>query len=363
MAECQTIAGNNRGETPMRKYGSNPIHYGDKMSIDFLKFSLYNVLMGMAKYDRLLYILNLLRTRRSLNAGMLAKECGVTERTVYRDIVALSEANIPIYYDKGYKYASDNFLPPLNFSIDEYLILKTALDSSPLNTDSRHRDLIKSIKSKIDACLSPVVKEKKKYTHPKTMVDIKSTVSDKYSGKYYASIEKAIDNNKVLNIKYNSIQGGVAEREVEPYFLIFIERAFYFVGYCRLRKSLRTFRIDRIVSIKTTDEKFTPRRDIDPAGYFVDSWGVFSGEPVEVEVIFSGKAARIVTLSKHHPKEKITRLDRGRVRYCVTVRGIEEICRWLLGYGGDVFVVKPEILKREIKKRAKAIINNHKKPT
>ena len=53
----------------------------------------------MAKYDRLLYILNLLRSRKNLNAEMLAAECGVTERTIYRDIIALSDANIPIYYD------------------------------------------------------------------------------------------------------------------------------------------------------------------------------------------------------------------------------------------------------------------------
>ena len=80
--------------------------------------------MGMAKYDRLLYILNLLRSRKNLNARNIAEECGVTERSIYRDILSLSEANVPIYYDCGYKLASDNFLPPLNFDFDEYQFLK-----------------------------------------------------------------------------------------------------------------------------------------------------------------------------------------------------------------------------------------------
>jgi len=115
--------------------------------------------MGMPKYDRLLYILNLLRSRRNLNAGMLASECNVTERTIYRDIVALSEANIPIYYDNVYKYASGNFLPPLNFTVDEYMALRTALVSSPLYRTGHSRQLIKSVKTKIEACLSPKVKE------------------------------------------------------------------------------------------------------------------------------------------------------------------------------------------------------------
>ena len=88
--------------------------------------------MGMPKQDRLLYILNLLRARKNLNATQLAEECGVTERSIYRDILAISEANIPIYYDNGYKLATENFLPPLNFSFEEYSCLKIALESSPL---------------------------------------------------------------------------------------------------------------------------------------------------------------------------------------------------------------------------------------
>nr|MBN2277680.1 YafY family transcriptional regulator [candidate division Zixibacteria bacterium] len=314
----------------------------------------------MAKYDRLLYILNLLRTRRSLNAGRLARECGVTERTVYRDIVALSEANIPIYYDRGYKYASDNFLPPLNFNIDEYLTLITALESSPLYKGGPGYNLIKSIKGKIEACLPPAVKEKKKYSRPKTRIDIKSTQSVNFSDKFYAAVERGIENHQVLELTYNSIQSGIITRPVEPYFLIFIEKAFYFVAFCQLRKALRTFRIDRILKISVTDEHFHPRPDINPAEYFAGSWGVFSGDPVEIEAVFSGKAARIVGMSRHHPGEKVSRFDNDRIKYQVTVRGIEEICRWLLGYGGEVRVIKPDILKNEIKRRAKAILQTYK---
>lgn len=316
--------------------------------------------MGMAKYDRLLYILNLLRSRRNLNAGMLAAECGVTERTIYRDIVALSDANIPIYYDKGYKYASGNFLPPLNFNIDEYIILKTVLESSPLYQSGHSRKLINSIKSKIEACLSPSVKEKKMFTPQTTSVELKSTYGKRIDENFYAVVEEGIRRHRIISLKYNSIQSGVMEREVEPYFLIFIERAFYFVGYCYRRNDLRTFRIDRIIDVRLTDRKFVPRKKIDPGGYFRNSWGVFSGKPVEVEVIFSGKAARVVSLSRHHKSEKVTPLDNGSVKYEVTVSGTEEICRWLIGFGGGAVVVKPLSLARELQKRAEAILANYR---
>ena len=314
----------------------------------------------MAKYDRLLFILNLLRSRRNLNAAQIAGECEVTERTIYRDIISLSEAHIPIYYDRGYKYASDNFLPTLNFNLDEYLTLKTILESSPLNKNSLGRSRVKGIKSKIDACLTPAVAEMKKYNSPSLTMDIKSTTLEPSHEKFYAMVEQGIKSHTTIELKYNSIKSGVIDRAVDPYFLIFIERAFYFVGFCHLRNDLRTFRTDRIIAISLTDRKFIPRKEIDPIKYFENSWGVFSGQPVEVEVEFSGTAARVVSLGHHHPGEKITPVGDGKIKYQVTVRGIEEICRWLIGFGGEARVVRPESLILELRNRAKEIIKIYK---
>ena len=313
----------------------------------------------MAKYDRLLYILNLIRSRKNLNAGMLAGECGVTERTIYRDILALSEANIPIYYDRGYKYASDNFLPPLNFDINEYLTLKTVLDSSPLYGSGYRRRIIKTIKGKIEACLSQAVRRERAFTSDPLRLDIRSTALEEGKERFFGRIETAISEHRIIGLEYESIESGLTDREIEPYFMIFIERAFYFVGYCYLRKGLRTFRLDRIKNIELTGKKFTPRDGIDPTGYFKHSWGVFSGDPVEVEVVFTGKAARVVRFGRHQAGETIEVLADDRVKYRVMVSGIHEICRWLIGFGGEVRVVRPKSLARELVRRAEEILKNN----
>jgi predicted DNA-binding transcriptional regulator YafY len=89
----------------------------------------------MAKLDRLLLILNLLRSRRTLSATDLADECEVSERTIYRDIHSLSRARVPIHFDGGYKIVSDEtFLPTLNFTIDEFLSLYVGLSSYPVQS-------------------------------------------------------------------------------------------------------------------------------------------------------------------------------------------------------------------------------------
>lgn len=51
--------------------------------------------------DRLLSLLMLLQARGKLTARELAKELEVAERTVYRDIDALSAAGVPVYGEPG----------------------------------------------------------------------------------------------------------------------------------------------------------------------------------------------------------------------------------------------------------------------
>ncbi len=51
--------------------------------------------------DRLLSLIMLLQSRQKMTARSLARELGVSERTIYRDIQALSTAGIPVYGESG----------------------------------------------------------------------------------------------------------------------------------------------------------------------------------------------------------------------------------------------------------------------
>jgi predicted DNA-binding transcriptional regulator YafY len=304
--------------------------------------------MGMTKYDRLLYILNLLRTRRNLNAASLACECGVTERSIYRDITSLSEANVPIYFDHGYKLASDNFLPPLNLDFEEYTCLRLALESTPLQKTGAYTRPLKRIRAKIEAGLSDIVKEKQRTTIESTHIDIAVSLERERAELYYGLIEEAVRSCRCLEIDYDSIESGRTTRMVEPYFIVFRGRAFYFVAYCRLRADFRTFRMDRVLAVTPLTELFRPRTDIDAQSYFAGSWEVYSGEWSEVLVEFSGSAARVVRGGTHHTDEQVEPLRDGRVRYRVRVRGLAEIQRWLLGFGAEALVIAPESLREAV---------------
>ncbi len=51
--------------------------------------------------DRLLSLLMLLQTRGRMTAGDLARELEVSERTIYRDLMALSASGAPVYTERG----------------------------------------------------------------------------------------------------------------------------------------------------------------------------------------------------------------------------------------------------------------------
>ena len=51
--------------------------------------------------DRLLSLLMLLQSRGKTTAARLARELEVSERTIYRDVQALTTMGVPVYADSG----------------------------------------------------------------------------------------------------------------------------------------------------------------------------------------------------------------------------------------------------------------------
>jgi predicted DNA-binding transcriptional regulator YafY len=56
----------------------------------------------MNRTDRLVALVMLLQSHRVVTAAVMAKHFGITERTVYRDLVALGEAGVPVLGEAGW---------------------------------------------------------------------------------------------------------------------------------------------------------------------------------------------------------------------------------------------------------------------
>ncbi|MCC7193325.1 MAG: HTH domain-containing protein [Phycisphaeraceae bacterium] len=79
-----------------------------------------------ARLHRVLQIIQLIQQQDGWNAKSLARACGVTERTIYRDLILLQGANIPFFFDEErrcYRIRQDFFMPPIDLALDEVLAL------------------------------------------------------------------------------------------------------------------------------------------------------------------------------------------------------------------------------------------------
>ena len=79
-----------------------------------------------ARLHRVLQVIQLIQQQDGWDAKALARACGVTERTIYRDLTLLQGANIPFFFDEDrrcYRIRQDFFMPPIDLALDEALAL------------------------------------------------------------------------------------------------------------------------------------------------------------------------------------------------------------------------------------------------
>jgi len=296
----------------------------------------------MRKMERLLYILSLLRTNHWLKASDLAKKCEVSERTIYRDVISISEANIPIYFDGGYRLLHNGFLPPVNLSESEADFLLSLLRSSLFEGDKPYGKTASVIIDKIKAGRSTVHESK-----PISIGEMGTEKDDEY--KITRQIEDAIREKVVIEIHYLSLKGENTKRIIAPYALTFRKRAWYLIGFCHLRNDTRTFRLGRINRVNILSEKFEIPEDFSISEYFRSMWGVTRDRLYHFKVRFSNEAAIAIKTSRHHPDEKITELENGDILYELIAGGDEEFIRWVLSYGKNAEILAPKSSRKRMR--------------
>ncbi|MCT9933837.1 WYL domain-containing protein [Planotetraspora sp. A-T 1434] len=67
------------------------------------------------------------------------------------------------------------------------------------------------------------------------------------------AVANAITARLVVRIQYHDAAGRLTVRDVEPVTCLVHRDFWYLVGWCRMRRGIRAFRFDRIVSVEPTD--------------------------------------------------------------------------------------------------------------
>lgn len=86
-----------------------------------------------------------------------------------------------------------------------------------------------------------------------------------YSPNLLSAINNAIENQKIVSLEYDSREKGVSLRDAEPMAMVYKNGKRHLVAWCKLREDYRSFRLDRITTLKVNNSEFIKRTDFDLA--------------------------------------------------------------------------------------------------
>ena len=316
------------------------------------------------KTERLLKIwILLLNNPAGYTAKELAGRFEVNERTIYRDFITLGmDLTVPVYDDnKRWKIDEKHFLPPIRFTIPEALNIFIAARLM-LNYSHRYDPNVDATFTKLSSVLPDPLAEQVR----KTMDWMQKLPKDERYLGVLATVAEAWVSQKQLKIVYRALSSEKAlERVIEPYYIepAAPGHASYVIGYCHLKKDLRTFKIERIELAELLDEPYTIPSDFDANEFFGSSWGiVVEGEAETVKLRFENpEIMKIMMETVWHPSQKFQKQSDGALIMTLNVTDTQEFFSWILGWGEKVKVLEPQEICDRIIETAQALLDIYKK--
>ena len=305
----------------------------------------------------------LMSSRRGKSVSELALELECHIRTVYRDLEALQAAGFPFYNEQIGRQSFWSLMDaakrkiPIPLDLTELMALYFSRDMMKMLKDTVFYDSLETLFQKIKATLPQA------YITYLSRIETSLSVHAK-PYKPYGDYREIIDrvNEAVLQKRclrmdyYTMHRREKVSRTVAPYKIWFFDGSFYLIGYCRLRKDVRIFALDRIRRLETTPETFEIPESFDMGAFMKSSFGVFHGAPVRVKVRFSPDIAGYITEKIWHDSQIIEHEPDGAVLFTAEVAGTDEIKFWILNWGAKAEVLEPISLREAIRTEARAML-------
>lgn len=289
----------------------------------------------------------------------LAAACGVSRRTIFRDLETLKQAGVPIAFDndsKRYALAGAHFLPPVNFTAAEALSL-IAL-AKQLGDEGRVPFLgpARAAALKLEGNLPAQLREEMQTIA--RAIQFRINPYDPLTGKQeiYEQLVDSIASRRVVIIDYASLtEWETIRTRLRPYQLLFNRHSWYVVGRSSLHRGPRTFNLSRITTLEPTRQEFARPRGFSLERYLGNAWNMIpeSGPDHRVHLRFAPLVAHNVAEVQWHKTQQTEFREDGALDFRAQVSGLNEIAWWILGYGDQVEVLQPAKLRRLVAARVK----------
>jgi predicted DNA-binding transcriptional regulator YafY len=313
--------------------------------------------------DRLLSIMLLLQIYRRLTAGELARRLEVSERTIQRDMEALSIAGVPVVAERGAGggwalvegYRTN--LTGLNDA--EIQSLFTAATPTRLLSDLSLDKAADAAHVKLLAALPEASRSRAEYARERIHVDAAGWGSAEERSPHLRAIQKAVWQGRKLHVAYaRGCERPDAELTVDPLGLVAKGGVWYLVA--AVAGDVRSYRVSRVRAARLSEESASRPEGFDLAAFWAESVARFK---TEVPRYFATLRAHKSVVPMLHYAGRFSRVENAsepdaegwaivRMRFQFE----EDACGLALGFGTKVEVLEPAELRAKVLEMAERVV-------
>lgn len=299
---------------------------------------------------RVLQLLSLLQTRRTWSGRELIRRLEVSERTLRRDIDRLRQLGYPIGATTGpsggYQLEVGANIPPLLLDDDEAVAIAVGLRTAAGGTITGIEETSVRALAKLEQVLPPRIRRRVNMLQSMVVPFIRPSVT--VDAKTLTTLAQACRDSERIRFDYRSREDELTERDVEPHQLVSLHQRWYLLAFDRDRDDWRTFRLDRLDSLRLTRFRFQPRPipGGDAGEYVLAS---MQGRPMPYQVSVTLEAPAATIEAQMRPGEgTVQPLDEGRCLLSVQGGSLEWLAFTLMWFGVDFEVHEPPELVEHI---------------
>lgn len=211
----------------------------------------------------------------------LARQHGVSTRTIARDLALMRDQGLPIDADRGrgggVRLDRNWGVGRMSLSYAEAVDLLISIAvaermDSPLflaNLGAVRRQLVASFSpekhARVDRLKSRILIGATASTF--VQASLIAPAPDATNTRVVRALHRAFVDHETLQIRYRREDGTVSDREIEPHYLLLQYPVWYAVAMDHLRQEPRTFRCDRMMTAQATGTPFRllPKNTFRPA--------------------------------------------------------------------------------------------------
>lgn len=294
--------------------------------------------------------------RNGLGIDQIMAMGRISQSTAYRDLSALQLAGFPLRSEKtdsGQRWrlsTNFNLALPRPLQLAELLSLNLGRTTLAYFGATPFRETLDRLIGEVERSLPEQTRAYLKQMQQVFCSDDHPQRRYQRFNQLIGQINRAATEGLTVEIAYQGLgDARPVRRRIDPYHVWFKNGTIYIVAFCHQRNAQRIFVLDRIRTLRPTEQRFAVPAHFNFEHFTRHSFGVLKGPVQKVRIRISPAWARYVAERTWHVSQAVQpQFDKG-IEITFQVSGLEEIRRWILALGPEAQVLEPEELRNRVR--------------